>query len=457
MRARKPILVIAALLALGGCSGPEKPKKPKTLTIVYSNDLVGEIRSCGCATNDFGGLGRRATFISSVRDTTGDMLLLDAGDFFSSKINYGLEKADLTLRSLDRMEYHGMVIGETDLGFGVDFLVERVAALDLPVVAANLYDAGADSLLFPPAREVTLDSGLKVGIVGAFGQELKLPPQVKEGELRVSSPSEAVKREVDAMRDRVDVVALVAHMGRGELQLIAREVPGIDVILYGHKGKGVRKAMRLAGAYALQAAERGQYMGVAFAVLGKEGEPPIRRLTFDTVALSPYYDDDEAIAKLFRTYDLNIAAKEKSDVPAGVLEARRGIELPFVGAEACKDCHEDIYDQWSGTHHAYAFETLVEKSREFDRDCTPCHSTGFYKLGGFESYGVTPELANVQCEACHGNGYRHTNDPDVLPKGDARGACRSCHDEEMSPDFDFATFWDRIRHDGEGSAQEGHR
>lgn len=441
------ILLLAAITAAGGCSSDSS--RPRTLTIVYSNDLRGEIRSCGCVAKDYGGLGRRATFVRSVRDTTGDLLLVDGGDMFSSELNYGKEKADLTLRSLALTGYHGVVPGETDLGFGVDFLVERARTLKLPVVASNLWDNRADTLLFAPTAEVTLPSGLRVGIVGAMGHRIKLPPQARDAV--VTAPVPAIKRHAVELRPRVDIVVLLAHMSRGEVQRLATDVPELDLIIYGHEARPIRKVKRNGNAFTLQVAEQGRYVGVAFAVLGDD--PPISRLTAVSAPLSNVYPDDEAISKLFQSYDLNVATREKSNIPTGVLETRAGIERPFVGADACKECHEDIYDQWAGTAHSHAFEILVEKGREYDRDCTPCHTTGFYKHGGFENLGVTPELINVQCESCHGNGYEHANDPDVAPEGDAREACIGCHNSDQSPEFDFRTYWARIAHDGD---QAGH-
>jgi hypothetical protein len=218
------------------------------------------------------------------------------------------------------------------------------------------------------------------------------------------------------------------------------------------------KRLKGSNAYALQVSGEGRYVGLAWALLGRgPDEPPIYYLTAGSSPLSNDYPDDEAVAKLFRSYDLSIAAKEKSGVPAGVFEARSGIGRPFMGAETCKDCHEDIYDQWAGTPHAHAFEILVREEREYDRDCTPCHTTGFYKHGGFENLERTPELIHVQCESCHGNGYEHANDPDVATGVDASEACVGCHNSQQTPDFDFETFWSRIEHDGAAGGAAGSR
>jgi 2',3'-cyclic-nucleotide 2'-phosphodiesterase (5'-nucleotidase family) len=439
----KAAVFFAVLGVLAGCSDR---KEPRTLTIAYSNDMLGEIRSCGCASDDVGGLGRRATFLAQVRDTTGDFLLLEGGDFFGSGINYGKEKAELTLRSMEMMKYDGIVIGEADLGFGLDFIVDQARALKLPIVVSNLHDAEADTLVFPASREIVLPSGLRVAIIGALGARMKLPPQVGEARVKLIDAAKAVAPLVEELRERTDIVVLLAHMTQSEVQRLTGQVDGIDVVVYGHDAHPMRRIRRMNGAYPLQVSDRGRYMGVAFAVLGDDGR--IKRLISNVTPLSNYYPDDEAVAKLFRSFDLNIAARETSGVPVGVLEARRGISKPFEGAQECQACHEEIYAHWEESKHAHAFQILVDAQREYDRDCTPCHTTGFYKTGGFEGFNVTPDLINIQCEACHGNGAAHVADPDVRTDTDARGTCRSCHTVDQTPEFDFDTFWARIAHPG---------
>lgn len=429
--------VLVALL--GGCGSNTAPR---TLTIAYSNDLHGEIRSCGCAAKDYGGLGRRATFLSAVRDTTGDLLVVDGGDIFGSGVNYGREKADLTLTSMAHMGYQGVVVGEKDFSFGTDYIVKRTREVDLPVVAANLYDAAADTLVFPATRETTLASGLKVGLVGVVTADLKFPPQVTPGSLVLRDPLTTIRPLVDAMRSRVDLVVVLAHMDRGEAQRLAEALPGIDVLVHGHDGKAMRQVKKFGDAYVLQVAERGLYMGIAFAALDRNAR--IASLETAVVPLDKSYADDEAIAKLFQAYDVDIAAREKSALPTGITNAANLAHDRFVGAENCKTCHLAFFDQWAQTKHAHAFETLTAQKREFDRDCTPCHSTGFYKAGGFVSAMATPLLTAVQCESCHGIGAAHSKDPKVKTDTDPRTACKACHTVNQTPDFEFEAYWARI-------------
>ncbi len=443
---RNAIVAVCAVLVsvgFGACGKGGKAKTPARLTIAYSNDLRGEIRSCGCAVHDLGGLGRRATFLSELRDTTGDMVLVDAGDFFSASINYGVEKADLTLKSMALMHYDAVVPGEDELGFGLDFFRRRTRDAGLPVLACNVV-AGADTLVFPASRVVTQKSGLRVGLVGVVSPALTMPPQVKPGTLVFKDPVASTQAAVDAIRSKSDVIIVLAHMSRGEAQQLAQALHGVDVVVHGHEGRPMRQVRRFGEPFLLQLSARGLYMGVAYAYLG----PDKRVATLENVdvPLDKAYADDEAIARLFSAYDLDIAAKEQASLPTGMTNTRSLIKQPYAGAAACRGCHTQIVDHWKTTKHAHAFEILTSQSRQFDRDCTPCHTTGFYKKGGFENIVATPDLVGVQCEACHGNGFEHSRDPSVKTEGIARDACQGCHTPDQSPDFAFAAFWPRIAH-----------
>jgi 5'-nucleotidase len=289
--------VAAVLLVAGiGLSSCSK-EPPRTLTIAFSNDLNGEIRTCDCPGENLGGLGRRATFLASVRDTTGDFLLLDGGDIFSSEASFGVAKADVAIKSMAIMGYNGVVVGEKDFGFGVDYIVNSTSDAGLPVLAANVYDAKTNELLFAPSSKVEYPSGLRVGIIGVLGDLMTLPRQVPAGAVKVTDPVEAVEREVSAFQGGVDVVVVLAHLPLQKAKDLARRVRSIDVVVCGHEGRRLRKVEREGNAFVLQVPPDGWYGGVAFAVLGKEGG--IRDLTAELTPLTARFEDHQAITELF--------------------------------------------------------------------------------------------------------------------------------------------------------------
>jgi hypothetical protein len=84
--------------------------------------------------------------------------------------------------------------------------------------------------------------------------------------------------------------------------------------------------------------------------------------------------------------------------------------------------------------------------------CLKCHTTGYRGPQGFVSEKITPELRGVQCEACHGPGSRHKDNPHdkgSLPIGkkiDYETVCIKCHDRNWTPEFDYKKYRKRIEH-----------
>ncbi len=113
----------------------------------------------------------------------------------------------------------------------------------------------------------------------------------------------------------------------------------------------------------------------------------------------------------------------------------------YVGDEACKDCHEAIYDSFhlmspKKAEHSDGFPHLLEDfTPEQQQFCFDCHVTGAGQEGGFVSFEETDHLGHVGCETCHGPGQVHADfgDPaDILPEPGMEG-CVACHNGERVP------------------------
>jgi predicted CXXCH cytochrome family protein len=117
-----------------------------------------------------------------------------------------------------------------------------------------------------------------------------------------------------------------------------------------------------------------------------------------------------------------------------------GQSATYVGEKKCAPCHSAIKDSWQGTRHAKAIDSLKKSKQETLAACVKCHVTGYEKDGGFIDYELTPEMAGVQCEVCHGPGSEHAAGPSVkniIRKSDA-SLCRECHTVKQDPGFDYA-------------------
>ena len=113
----------------------------------------------------------------------------------------------------------------------------------------------------------------------------------------------------------------------------------------------------------------------------------------------------------------------------------------FRGWKACAECHAELTDGWLHTKHAGAYEVLKKSDQHHLPVCIRCHVVGYDVFGGFIDEELTPELAGVQCEACHGPGRLHAKDPDTpgaIQSAPGEGVCRNCHTKEQDSGFDFS-------------------
>jgi predicted metal-binding protein len=114
-------------------------------------------------------------------------------------------------------------------------------------------------------------------------------------------------------------------------------------------------------------------------------------------------------------------------------------EPGYAGWKTCAVCHRTVSANWQKSRHAQAYESLTKSKQGDLPGCVRCHVTGYEKEGGFIDYELTPELAGIQCEECHGPGSTHLKS---MNKSDIRSApdinsCRRCHTQGQDPGFDY--------------------
>jgi hypothetical protein len=113
-------------------------------------------------------------------------------------------------------------------------------------------------------------------------------------------------------------------------------------------------------------------------------------------------------------------------------------DSPYIGAAACKPCHEAVYEKWSKSGHQRSFERLGSEDR-LKPDCLACHVTGAADVVAAQL--DKPSLPGVQCESCHGPARPHAEQAAASPpatKGLTRkpgeALCLRCHNIK-SPHF----------------------
>ena len=159
---------------------------PKSLTLLYSNNINGEIDPCPVwgPTTRFGGLARRGIWTNSVRESAKNILVLDAGDLLFKKFSYPIpeneletvtQKGRLIIDCFNLMGYDAVAIGDDDLSLRKNFLLELARKAKFPFLSSNLFDEESNKLLFQPYLIKEMD-GLRIGIFSLLSPDTFTSP-----------------------------------------------------------------------------------------------------------------------------------------------------------------------------------------------------------------------------------------------------------------------------------------
>jgi len=148
-----------------------------------------------------------------------------------------------------------MNVGANDLGAGLPFIQEMQQAADFPFISANIRLANQDQLLFEP--DMILDvPGLKVGFVGITTGDKRLK------DFAFADPVEAAQQAVGAIRDKVDLIFLLANVDdRMETQL-TEDVKGIDFLVRSKTGSLYRNPKERNKVVVIRPGKQGKYAGI---------------------------------------------------------------------------------------------------------------------------------------------------------------------------------------------------
>jgi len=367
-------------------------------------------------------------------------LYLDAGGFFPEQ-DGRTDLAEFMTRSLAQLGVGAIGVGPRDLRHGIAFLKDLVQRTGAPVTCANLADKRTRLPVFTSGRLLDV-AGVKVGVFAIYSDRLDLGPAADS--LVVLDPENAAQSQVTALRTKgAQVVILLAQMGRAGGEDLVSTVPGIDAVVLGHDIPVYEMGRRIGGTMASYAGEQGQHLGVIKVALSPAGK--VLDEYCSVAALGPDVREQPAMFRAVKTfedaYNERMRVEERS---ANVNDDDDPVDH-FVGEQVCARCHAAEAQQWRTTAHSLAWETLQRVKKDATPECIPCHVVGFRQAGGFETDLRTPHLVNVQCENCHGMGTEHASDWLTQHKVN-EGTCRTCHNQERDPEFDFAAKFPLIVH-----------
>lgn len=231
-----------------------------TVTIIHVNDTHTYVD----ATDTAIGYAKLAGFYEQAKSQNPNTILLDAGDTFSGTPNALIDYSDSLIPILNTIGFDVMVTGNHDYAFGSKQLLKLAGMLKHPVISGNIVYKATDKPLFNGYTILTLDNGMKVGVVGLTHFTAQV---MGAADVKYTDPVAVGQKLVDEVKPQVDFVIGLLHVGVGEdgnanSIMIANEVKGLDVIIDGHTHTVLSEGRMENGILLAQAGEYGKYIGV---------------------------------------------------------------------------------------------------------------------------------------------------------------------------------------------------
>lgn len=416
------------------CVGCSRSSTSQSLTILVSGDTAGWITPCGCASNQSGGLARRATRIAKCGDAD-QILYLDAGGSAAGTSEYHELKLESILRGLRAMNLAAHNIGAAEAALAPDQLASLADKTGVTWLSANLKPADGQ----PPLDHILVErGGVRIAVTGV------IDPALVTNEAWIAR--EPVTAILEALGDsRGDLTVVLAYFDEAGLRSLAESLPEVDFIVGGPTGQAMKPAT-IGPVTILSATNKGKYLA-RIKLSPADGD----RLATDeigpTEVTSDLAEDPKQTLNL-KQYYAALARRDFSVAEADLVSStQRGTaDFRVAGSQACATCHLEDDRAWHASKHSHAWEVLVAKGAHVDPFCQQCHTTGYGHEGGFTSVGQSPQLVHVGCENCHGPSSAHVADPKVKTPFLARERCIECHDHENSPNFVYDEYWPKIHH-----------
>lgn len=128
---------------------------------------------------------------------------------------------------------------------------------DFDVICANLRHKDTHELMFQPyvIRKV---NGVRIAFIAAT---VEFTPFYDALDWEVSGSKEWIKKAVDEVKDKSDIIILMSHLGRYDDETIAETMPEIDIILGSHTHHYFERGEWVNGTLIGAAGRFGEYVG----------------------------------------------------------------------------------------------------------------------------------------------------------------------------------------------------
>lgn len=334
-------LVVSVTILPGVMTAQARPQvaaKPVEIIVAATTDIHGRVRGWDYfadSAESARGLSRVAGIFDSLRAAApGRAIFVDAGDFLQGNaLTYvasrpGFAGVNPVVAAMNLLKYDAGVIGNHEFNYGLPYLDRALSTATFPFLAANVRRIDGKRSWAPAA--FVDRGGVRVAIIGVttpwsmVWDKLHLTKKLEIDDIVTS-----LKRSVrDARAAGAGVVVVVAHAGfespidtdlpgvgaENPMGAVARDVPGIDLIVVGHTHRELADTV-INGVHMVQPRNWASSVAVATLTVEREGRAWKVSSVRGTIVRAAGHPESKAILDLVEP--AHVAAKKYATTTVG--------------------------------------------------------------------------------------------------------------------------------------------
>jgi len=241
------LVLVVSLLGGSTTIGAEASDKTE-LRIVHTNDIHAQIEE----------FGKLADYVSTNREQSDIFLYLDGGDISSGNPAVDLPKGKPMIELLNEIGLDALGIGNHEFDYGVESFNANYDLAEFDWLSANM-EVQDSEIVQPEPYKVFEKDGIKIGVISLTQAPPATAPKNIAG-VEFHEYHETIRNH-EALRDEVDVLIGLNHIGYGEDQALAREFDMFDAIIGGHSHTKVNQPAMINGTPVVQTGSHLNWIG----------------------------------------------------------------------------------------------------------------------------------------------------------------------------------------------------
>jgi 5'-nucleotidase/UDP-sugar diphosphatase len=304
-----PAIVLAALL-IAGCVASDCYAVERTIvTVVHTNDIHSQLSSNMDGVEPVGGMARIAALVNHIRTAEPYVIVLDAGDAILGTPFFTFYDGRAEVECMNAIGYDAVAVGNHELDRGPRALLDLADEAKFSFLSANLVWRHNGKPLFDEYLLFETENDINIAVLGLTPGDISgLVRPSAVSSLTAKSPIATASELVPVLSEAANAVIVLSHLGLDEDKKLARQVPGINLIVGGHSHDLLEKPIRVPSkdtsgrpmyTYIVQAGSQATHLGRADLIFD---DGKLTSIDAELIPVTSVVAEDPEVARIVGKY-----------------------------------------------------------------------------------------------------------------------------------------------------------